>query len=293
MLQNRFLIPSLPTTCVAFAVAALGLLSSSTASQAAGIHGFPGISLARLVDGGGEFESRNGKLTFSGFEAQVNGFALQNLDFYRLFPVGNGFRIITPLAAFLGSSAELELRYEVTAEDGLLIDGTRLSFLGFAVGKNASAFAKETIFDGDTSVADLEVSRRGFLGRDAKDRALIDPALASFNVEELIGASSSFFDFPGRPLWNNGHNGWQNWGDWHKGFDWKQSEPGDHAGMKPRKDGEHGHWNQGKHGFGGFALTLAVDHRYRLVSVPEPSTALLVSLGMVGMAAQRRSRRNG
>jgi hypothetical protein len=251
---------------------------------------FPGVSLADLVDGD-ELESNNGKITFSNWEADVSGIAPENLKYYRVIPLGGGFRLVAPLTTFLHKSAELDLSYTVSGNDGLSVERASIAFIGIIFGGD-EAFASQTIYDGDTEVASLEVEgghhHQG--GASKHDRATIDPALAFLEVDEVIQIGSG-----GSGSWG-GHHGSQ-------GSYGRRSSSGDDAG-----DGhgdwswgswdcefghDHGHGENpwfGKHGekdFGGyFGSTVVIDHHYKVV--PEPSTMTLVSLGITGFAIQRR-----
>jgi len=158
----------------------------------------PGISLARLVEGGGSFSSRNGEVIFGDFQADTLGIAPEKLDLYRVVPIADGFRLLTPLFALFGKNAALDLSYTVDAADGLLIESASISLQSAAIfGK---AFASMSLFDGRDLLAELEVGQRGFHHRHGKngknkkrDEVVLSEAIAGFSVEELIGLKTGLF----------------------------------------------------------------------------------------------------
>jgi hypothetical protein len=256
------------------------LLGAPAGATGFGYDLFPGVSLADLVDGD-ELASNNGKITFSNWEADVSGIAPRDLQYYRVIPLGGGFRLVAPLTTFLSKSAELDLSYTVSGSDGQTIDRTSIAFIGFIFG-GGEAFASETIYDDGTQVAHLGVEgiNHHHGGESKHDRAELSPALASFDVNEIImiGSSSS---------WKR-HRGWggdgednDDDGDWDWGS-WDCEYGHDHGhGDKPWF-GEHGEEDFGGH----FGSTVVIDHHYKVV--PEPSTLTLVTLGITGFAIHRR-----
>lgn len=196
----------------------------------------PGMSLGELLEGDG-FESGNGKLLFTDFEAEIEGRALRNLDFYRVIPTGQGFKLFTPLLALFGSQAELTLAYKVaTTEEELIIESASISFLGFALG-NASTWVEASLFDasGDPVGKLTALHKRLFSRGRARDRLELEDPLAEIDVAEIIGVRS------GR-----------------------------------------------RHCLGGIARAVMVDHRFKVAVIPEPATALLLAMGLVGLAVRQR-----
>jgi len=193
----------------------------------------PGFSLARLIEGGGSFTSNNGKVTFGDFDAVAGGIAVEDFRFYRVVPLGDGFRLMTPLLALLGHDASLELSYSVEAADGLLIDAVHLSFHSAAI--LAKASVDMDLYDEGDQLAHLRVWDRGFFhpGGKKHDRQRLSPAVPGFDVEELIKLR---------------------------------------AGL--------------------IAATRSVDHHFKTAPVPEPTTALLMGLGLAGLALSGRRRRS-
>ncbi len=238
-------------TLIAFTFTALLLFTAGQAS-ATGMYGggwghdddrpswrppvdLPGISLGRLVAGGGSFTSRNGEVIFSDFDANVRGIGIRNLDLYRVIPISDGFKLWTPLVSALGKNSGLELTYSVDAADGLLLDSASLSLQSAAIfGKT---FASMDLFDGDDLIAELDVSGRGLFGKgryhgrhggggksNRRDEVTFE-AIAGLTVDEVIGLKTGLL-----------------------------------------------------------AATRKVTHRFGTQVIPEPGTALLMGLGLAGLA---------
>ena len=75
------------------------------------------ISLASLVASGGEIESINGNFEFEDFSAVLLGVPESDLSPFQLVPLTDGFRIEAVPGFLLPSGAQLLLRFEVEAED--------------------------------------------------------------------------------------------------------------------------------------------------------------------------------
>ena len=216
-------------------LATIGLvLSVANPASASPIKEFfddlPGISLRRLVEGGGQFDSQNGDLTFGHFSAEVSGHALRNLDFYRVIRLDDGFRLYAPMIALFGSDAQVELGYSVEAADGQQIDAISLSFLGGAIFGGTQT--RLSAFDrGGDELATLRVFNTGIFGRNVHaDHSRLGEAVNALLVDETIEVRSGLF-----------------------------------------------------------SLAWRVDHRFRTAPIPEPTTALLLGLGMAGLAFAGRS----
>jgi hypothetical protein len=143
---------------LALALGSLALSSPAEATSVAGSCGerdLQGLSLGDLV-AGDSFSSGNGQLTFDGFSASTSGDAEVDLDCYRVIPLEDGFRLLTPLRVILGAAGALSLGYEVSGAP--VSDATLSLFYGRARGEDSEAGAIMPIFDGGgTELATLEV----------------------------------------------------------------------------------------------------------------------------------------
>ena len=268
----------------------LGIASSVSAnSSRAGLpdHAFPdhrfpelpGISLASLVDGD-SFTSRNGKLTFSEFSVDTSGIAPENLDYYRVFRLGDGFKLFTPLFGFGGHDAGLSLMYKVEADDGLLISGAHLSIQGATfLGKTRTEM---DIFDyagGDDPLAELAVYKSSFLnwpkhgsGKHGSGDAIHDRGHKSFDMSKSGGWHGS------DPKWTP-----------HSWFG-KKSKTHDSARLSEAVS-EILVKESTRIKTGLFAKNWSISHHFKTKPIPEPTTALLLGLGLAGMAYTSRRRR--
>lgn len=126
---------------------ALALALVATARPAAAVQ----FSLADLV-AGGSFQSDNGELGFSMFDAElevsgVPGFVESFLEglvlsHSQVISLDDGFKIWTPLVSVLGFDVKLHVDYKVAASEGFKIDGAKISFLGFELEGCGDALSK-------------------------------------------------------------------------------------------------------------------------------------------------------
>lgn len=238
--RRRAALPTLLTCVLVFGI--------SAGASATFIHipSLPGISLEELIEDEGEITSENEMLMFSNFEADVSGLALPDLDFYRVVPLEDGIRFITPLFVFAGFYAVLGISFDVMAAEGKIIESAWLSMSSGVLG-NGTASVDETVTDPEGRViAELETLEGGpFHHGTTTDHALLGDAFDKISVEKLIGVSSA-----------TGH-GWA-WGSGH------------HVHHAP-----------------GLAKVLIVEQRFggasRPPSVPEPSAAALLPIGLLGL----------
>jgi hypothetical protein len=259
-------------------IASIGLLLSHSAA-ATGFHyddGFDwGISLQDLVDGE-TFESENGQLAFSGFDADTSGIAIDDLDLYRVIPTDDGFKIFAPLLSWFGKDAQLDLTYDVDAADGKQVAGMSVSFFGAAFGPNASAGVMATVLSGEDELATLMAGTDGGF-----DKGHGPPPWAGWGWGHGRG-------------WSHGrghhHRGKLDGGDdgntdsvmFKDGYDSISVLEKIFASTSGAKDGKCW-W----HSFD-FAKAIVVDHSFKTVMVPEPGTWLL--FGVAGLAFTLRRR---
>lgn len=232
--------------------------------------GWLGISLADLAEGE-SFESLDGAFTFSGFEVDASGSATRNLNLYWVVPLDDGFKLVAPMGALFGSHGELDLSYEVMANEqadqGFLVEAMSMSILGFTLGSGAELKAIADLFDpnnpGVPLLADpLEVEARSLFGGgqgSGEESSLLTPPLQQILVEELVAVAS------GGPDAGMGGTGT--------------------GGKTTGRHEHHQNWS-------GLAMGAVVTHRFATV-VPEPTTALLLGGGLLGLVALERHRRLG
>jgi hypothetical protein len=147
-----------------------------------------GISLGDLAEGE-SFESLDGAFTFSGFEVDVSGSAPRRLDFYRVIPLDDGFKLVAPMAALCGSHGELHLSYDVAAGDALAIDAMSMSILGITIGSSAVVEATAQLSSGD----ELKVEAQGPFGQgdgDGYDDVLLAQPLETLSIDELVAVAN-------------------------------------------------------------------------------------------------------
>jgi hypothetical protein len=184
-----------PILCL---VALLVLLASASPARALflpiGSIPLPGISLGDLAHGD-QFQSGDGSLAFSGFEVEVSGIALHNLDFYRVIPSQDGFKLLAPMAAAFGSSGELSLRYQVSASEGLEIEAMSIWFQGFAIGCGAEVGAMLALLDSsEVELGELSVFNQGFRHGRKNDAIHLTPPLGELTIlEEVLVNSGDHF----------------------------------------------------------------------------------------------------
>ena len=89
------------------------LLLPTLASSA----GAEGVSLADLVRNDGRIESSNGALKFDDFSASLQGLPRSELSRFLVVPLVDGFRIQVNSDSFLPADTRLVLRYEAESED--------------------------------------------------------------------------------------------------------------------------------------------------------------------------------
>lgn len=130
------------------------------------------IPLGALL-GGADFGSNNGELTFGNFEAdaEIDGLAFGEeffeqliLDFTQVFALEDGLAILSPVIAlgiFHHVEVELNLSFDVWAEDGLEIVGASTSFLGLEFG-SGEASATSSFFDGGDLLGTIALEADGF-----------------------------------------------------------------------------------------------------------------------------------
>jgi hypothetical protein len=230
--------------------------------------GWLGIPLADR-DEGDSFESLDGAFTFSGFEVDVSGSALRHLDFYRVIPLDDGFKLVAPMGALFGSQGELDLSYEVMANEQagqeFLVEAMRMSILGLTIGSGAELKAIADLFDPDNPSVPLledplEVEARGLFGGGhggGEESSLLTPPLQQILVEELVAVASGSKD--------TGSGGMGT------------------GGMTKGKQNQN---------WGGLAMGAVVTHRFSAV-VPEPATAVMLGSGLLGLVVLGRHRRLG
>ncbi len=232
MSQSK-LTPIAPTArkpVVLFALV-LALLAFSSPAMATSYR-LPGISLEDLVDGTLDgFDSRNGELTFTDFSADTSGIAPHKLKYYRLVPLGDGFRLYAPLVGLFGHDAGLDLDYRVEADEGLLIERVKVTLAGAALLGRSKATAEISDLGGDP-LGDLEVkSRKFFFFGKTHDQTSLSRTVSEILMSEDIDAR---------------------------------------AGL--------------------FSSAFKLDHHFKTQLIPEPTTALLMGLGLLGLAIAGRRR---
>lgn len=89
------------------------LLLPTLASSA----GAEGVSLADLVRNDGRIESSNGAIKFDDFSASLQGLPRSELSRFLVVPLVDGFRIQVNSDSFLPADTRLTLRYEAESED--------------------------------------------------------------------------------------------------------------------------------------------------------------------------------
>ncbi|MGH0035203.1 MAG: PEP-CTERM sorting domain-containing protein [Myxococcota bacterium] len=237
------------------------LLLFTQPAAATGFHGgFDlGISLQDLVDGE-TFESDNGELVFSDFEADTSGVAPGNLDLYRVFPTEDGFKIFSPLFAWPGHDAQLDLSYDVEGLGGKQVAGMAIDFHGLALGRDAEAGVMATVLSGDDELANLMAGTRDSKG---------DGGPGWFCGWEGHG---------GKPDRDDGRSDSVMFKDGYDSISVLEKIFASVGGGKDKKGG----WSFG------LAKALIVDHSFKTVMVPEPGTLLL--LGAAGLALRLRRR---
>ena len=78
--------------------------------------GSSALSLADLIRDDGRVESTNGALKFDDFSASLHGLPRSQLSRFHVVPLLDGFRVETDSDFFLPSGAQLTLRYEAESE---------------------------------------------------------------------------------------------------------------------------------------------------------------------------------
>jgi hypothetical protein len=199
----------------------------------------------------------------------VSGTALLHLDFYRVIPLDDGFKLVAPMGALFGSQGELDLSYEVMANEQVgqefLVEAMSMSILGITLGPGAELSAIADLFDphnpGVPLLEDpLEVEAHGLFGggRGAgEESSLLTPPLQQILIEELVAVASGGEDMGGTGT----------------------------GGTSAGRGKHHQNW-------GGLALGAVVTHRFSAV-VPEPATAVMLGGGLLGLVALGRRRRLG
>ncbi|MBW2272594.1 MAG: PEP-CTERM sorting domain-containing protein [Deltaproteobacteria bacterium] len=152
------------------------------------------MSLADLVDPDQErsFESRNGELVFGNFSAELTGVDGRYLEFYRIIPIEDGFRLFSPMRSRADRDVELTLDYEVTTADGLALDVMKIDFFGLAHGDGAAAgFEASPSAAGREAMDRLDAKLRGPRGRgSATDDLSFEGLLSEIALSESIGVQT-------------------------------------------------------------------------------------------------------
>jgi hypothetical protein len=160
----------------ALALAAV-LLALPVASEAGRITR-GGLSLTELLDGGA-ISTRNSKLTFSDFSANIDA---EDLDYYRFFPTGSGFKLLSNPSEIGGDDpGQLLLSYTVEA-----MNGQAVTEIGLKANGGPADGIWVSVSDGPSSeVAGLHTgSKRSKVSADL-------PHLDRIRVEEAIDSHSA------------------------------------------------------------------------------------------------------
>jgi hypothetical protein len=226
-----------------------------------GPHLGPSLKLSDVVGSEESFGVDGSPLSFSDFEVQSSGDV--DLDLLRIHFDPLGFRISGPLRAMKGDEIDLVLDYVVESGQNLITDAV-LGIKGLAIGSGASISVSETFDEFPDVVLEASIDR----GLDWEwDRASLPAGSLSLHVSKNILLESVLIDSPG---W--GHGSWGN------GY-------GHH--------GDCGCFICRRHKFHWMKLSLAqllwVEQRFKIDPhpIPEPGTALLMGLGLGGLALLR------
>ncbi|MDG2335252.1 MAG: PEP-CTERM sorting domain-containing protein [Myxococcota bacterium] len=198
----------------------LGMIGSAAATP---------VTLADLVNSGGELESLDGNLEFEDFSAGLEGAPQSALSLFSVVPVASGFRLDLAPGHGLASGTELILAYEVESED---------HYYGDPIRSMAIEVLGTSFFSGGMIAFDDDDDDRPYLG--VVDASL-EPGAPTFDAVNLAMPAHEILIIARMVI-------------------------GDDAG-------------------GGTEMTFSAQ------PIPEPSTGLLLGLGLSGFALFQRSRR--
>ena len=219
------------------------------------------ISLAALEATDGEFESTNGALEFEDFEAHLIGSPDSDLARFLIVPLIDGFRLEVASGAFLPLGAELVLSFEVESE-GEDDDGN----------DGHDRHSRDSDSESIRSMS-LEILEASLLGRSAVIGALSAEMAAFADDEDDDPPIGELFAFTNPP------------GSLYAATDLASPEreigvlvdllSADMVDLLSRQRlvGEE---------------VVGVEFRFSTQPIPEPSSFLLVAVGLLGLSARKR-----
>ena len=223
------------------------------------------ISLAALEATDGEFESTNGALEFEDFEAHLIGSSDSDLARFLIVPLIDGFRLEVASGAFLLPGAELVLSFEVESEgedEGEDDDGN----------DGHDRHSRDSDSESIRSMS-LEILEASLLGRSAVIGALSAEMAAFADDEDDDPPIGELFAFTNPP------------GSLYAATDLASPEreigvlvdllSADMVDLLSRQRlvGEE---------------VVGVEFRFSTQPIPEPSSFLLVAVGLLGLSARKR-----